>query len=472
MWQPRIWNYQEGWQRRRRARVLGWLALGALLVLTVGLTRFLLASGTSRVILAAGKSESTVHCFLLSLAEDAARHHLDIEPTIATGTIDMLEQVNSGAADFAIIHGGFGMEQYHNIRQVGAISVAPIHLLVKKEYHATVSDDLRNLRGRTINLGNGKHTVMYWLSQELLSFLGLAAEDYRPLVVTTEQLASETELARLPDAIFISVMPPSELVRRLVVKFGYRLVAMPFGDAFRLTALRNAALPISTDEIRRENVVDARIPAFAYAASPAVPPNDVVTLGLRVLLITNSKTDNATVAKVLDLMIASRFAEAMQPTLDAGIVRQRAEVPWHPGAIEYRRRDEPIITGERLGVLSSALQILVPAGGTILLIWGWLRNRVLVRRELRFDRFIALVSGVERRVLELEQHADRDLHAIGQLHRELSTIKDAALERIAAGEAGDSSLVMSLFSHIEDVRGLLAHLERTSQRPAQMSRDG
>ena len=160
-------------------------------------------------------------------------------------------------------------------------------------------------------------------------------------------------------------------------------------------------------------------------------------------------------------MIASRFAEAMQPSLDAGIVRQHAEVPWHPGALDYRRRDDPLISGERIGLLSNALQILLPAGGALLLLWGWLRNRVLARRELRFDRFIALVSGVERRALELEHGGTRDHPAIRLLHRELCTIKDAALERIAVGEASDATLVMSLFAHIGDVRAFLAELERT-----------
>ena len=258
-------------------------------------------------------------------------------------------------------------------------------------------------------------------------------------------------------------MPPSDLVRRLVVQFGYRLVPLPFGDAFRLTALRHAARPAPGEAIRNENIVDATIPAYAYQASPVVPPQAIASLGLRVLLMTNSRMDHATVAKVLDLMIASRFAEAMQPSLDAGIVRQHAEVPWHPGAIEYRRRDDPVITSERLSLLSNALQILLPAGGTILLLWGWLRNRVLIRRELRFDRFIALVSGVERRALELSEREIQDHHAIRQLHRELCTIKDAALERVTAGEGSDSALVTSLFAHISDVRELLAHLERTWQ---------
>jgi len=135
------------------------------------------------------------------------------------------------------------------------------------------------------------------------------------------------------------------------------------------------------------------------------------------------------------------------------------------GTLDMRSRDEPLITGELIGVLSNALQILLPAGGGLLLVWGWLRNRVLTRRERRFDRFIALVSGVERRAIELEQSGTRDHQALRRLHRELSTIKDAALERIATGEAGADLLVASLFAHISDVRTYLAHLERAWIEP-------
>jgi TRAP-type uncharacterized transport system substrate-binding protein len=423
--------------------------------------RLLFLRSPHRVTIGSGQTEGAVHEFLLSLAKDSARGELDIQPEMATGTIDLLDQVHSGALDFAIVHGGFDMDHYHNIRQIGVLSVAPVHLLVKKEHHAAVLDDLQSLRGRTISLGSDKHTVIYLLSQEILSFVGLTPSDYQPLVVHYEELVREKDASRLPDVIFISTMPPSEAVRRLVADFGYRLVPLPFGDAFRLTALHGGALRPVVEGIRKENIVDATIPAYAYKASPPVPPQPTQTLGLRVLLVTNTQTDRATVAKVLDLMIASRFAEAMQPSLDAGIVRQHAEVPWHPGALDYRLRDEPMITGERIGVLSNALQILVPAGGTLLLLWGWLRTRVLLRRELGFDRFIALISGVERRALELEQSGNQDAAAIRRLHRELCTIKDAALERIAIGEASDASLVSSLFSHIGDVRAFLAHLERT-----------
>ena len=187
MSEPRVWNYQELLQSRDRGRVLGRSALAAFVLLVLVIFRLLYLIGPVRVTVASGKTEGTVHQFLLGIAQESAQSGLDIEPVIASGTIDMLNQVDAGKLDFAIIHGGTDMDHYRNTRQVGAISVGAIHLLVKKEFHAAVMDDLQNLRGKSINLGMGKNTVMYPLSLEILSFVGLAPGDYRPLVMSFEE---------------------------------------------------------------------------------------------------------------------------------------------------------------------------------------------------------------------------------------------------------------------------------------------
>jgi hypothetical protein len=191
-----------------------------------------------------------------------------------------------------------------------------------------------------------------------------------------------------------------------------------------------------------------------------VPAQTIPTLGCRALLVTNERVESAKVIHLLDDLLTSRSAQAVQPPLTNEIVRQPAELPWHPGALEFRRRGEPLITGELIGILSNTLQLLIPIGGGILLVWGWLRSRMLTDRERRIDRFIALVSGVEQRAMRVGADAPADLCAVSELPRELSTIKDAALQRIAAGEAGNELLVSSLFAHIGDVRAYLSDLER------------
>jgi TRAP-type uncharacterized transport system substrate-binding protein len=458
---PHTWNFQEILRRRDRSRVYGVLALAAIAVSAVFLVRALFRVNTARATISAGNTEGIWHQFLLQLAEEASHQNLRIEPVVTEGTLDNLERVDRGDLDFAIIVGGHDLERFPNVRQVAGLTVTPVNLLVKREYHDSIGQNLGELRGKSINLASGKRAAMYRLSQAILDFAGLGPDDFRPSLLSSEQLAAERNRARLPDAVFIATTPPSELVRHLIIDEGYRLVPLPFGDAFRLSALRELGRT-KTEKmvVRREHVADAVIPIYSYQVSPPEPPRNIPTLGTRTLLIANARTSAATVGRLLDAVLSSRFGQTLQPPLDAGIVRAAPEAPWHRGTEIYRRRDDPLVTGETIGVLSNVLQIVLPAGGGMLLCWGWLRNRVLTRRERRFDRFIALVSGVERRAIELEQSSARDHEALKRLHRELSTIKDAALERIAVGEAGADLLVASLFSHINDVRAYLAHLER------------
>jgi hypothetical protein len=121
------------------------------------------------------------------------------------------------------------------------LTLTPVHLLVKRESHDAVSRDLRELRGKTINLGSVKRAAMYRLSQEILKFAGLSLDQFRASVLTSEELRAERDRDRLPEAIFIATTPPSELVRHLIISQGFRLVPLPFGDAFRLSALERVA---------------------------------------------------------------------------------------------------------------------------------------------------------------------------------------------------------------------------------------
>jgi TRAP-type uncharacterized transport system substrate-binding protein len=463
---PRTWNISELLRhRRQRARLLGLLALLAFALSAVFIIRVYWTTPPKAMTISAGNMEGMWHRYMQNFVSEIGGHHLPLHPIITTGTLDMLERVDRGELDFALVQGGYDITRFSHVRQVGALSVQPLHLLVKSEHHDAAMRDFGGLRGKTINLGSGKRTGTYWLSKQVLSFAGLSQDDYKASGMTSDELAAERDRSKLPDAIFIVTRPPSELVKSLVDHFGYRLVPLPFGYAFRATAmLPQPEVPAEGVAVRKEHILDALIPAYSYGVSPPTPPQDIPTLGSRMLLITHERMSNRIVIRLLDDLLASRYAHVIQPPLTVDIVRQPAEAPWHPAAVEYRRRDDPVITGELIGILSNTLQVIVPIGGGILLVWGWLRARVLTHRERRIDRFIALVSGVEQRALQVGQGRVVEHSAVSELHRELSTIKDAALERIAAGEAGNELLVSSLFAHISDVRAYLADLERDVSR--------
>ena len=175
--------------------------------------------------------------------------------------------------------------------------------------------------------------------------------------------------------------------------------------------------------------------------------------------MTHQRIRPASVVRVLDTLLESRWAKAVQPPLDKGVVNLPPEAPWHPGAIEFRDRDQPWITSESVGVLSNTLQIVLPFCGGVLFLRGWLRKRTAAGRERRFDQLLARVSEVEHHGVALSRAGAIDREAIDRLERELSDIKDQALAHIAGTEADTASLAAILMADIRDVRTLFANLQ-------------
>src|SRR5262249_4726741 len=127
-----------------------------------------------------------------------------------------------------------------NVRQVAVLPIEPLHLLVKKELADQVAARLTALEGKTVDVGDvgtGTHT----LAVAVLHFAGLAPQTggkagYIPRQLSWEQLCA-MPTADMPDAVFMVSSLPSRRVRRLVDLHGYRLVPLPFGEAFELESL-------------------------------------------------------------------------------------------------------------------------------------------------------------------------------------------------------------------------------------------
>jgi hypothetical protein len=178
------------------------------------------------------------------------------------------------------------------------------------------------------------------------------------------------------------------------------------------------------------------------------------------------------VIRVLETLFNSRWATAVQPPIDKALLQLPSEFALHPGAVEFRDRDEPLITGESLSFLSNALQILIPFGGGLIFLRGWLKNRKLVRRERSFDQFLALVSAVDRHASDLQRGGSLDDTRLHELQRELSGIKETALQYVEGHETSAEAFAAILLAHIADVRASLAELHGRSRSPGERLDDG
>ena len=415
-----------------------------------------------RLRMTAGQEGGTRHRIAQALQREAARRALAIELQAMAGSEEALQAVESGRVDAALVQGGLDMVYHPDLRQVAVLHVEPLHLLVKEEIHRTVARNLAGLRGKVVNLGE-RGSGTYSLATEVMAFSGLRAGiDYTERTHSYADLERETEGSRLPDAVFSVSTLPSPIVRHLVTKHHYRLMSLPFREAFVLGALdQDHALPHPREtatRIDRRYVYDATIPAFAYEIEPGVPPEAIHTLGTRLLLVARKDMAATTIRRLLEVVFNSPFSQVLQPPLDAKLLESPPELPWHDGTTDYVRRNSPLIAGDVIDLIEKEVSILGVLVGGVFCLVQWLRRRYRWRRDRGFEAYILQVAQVERRALVLSRAPTLDLAALLQLQEDLSQIKGEALERFAAGELDGEELMSGFLAHASDARDFLMRL--------------
>src|SRR5262249_32905492 len=148
------------------------------------------------------------HQLAVRLQKEASDRNLTVELTPCAGSEEALDRVNAHQLDVALVQGALSPDGRADVRQVATLHVEPMHLLVKKELMADVSASLTALRGKTVELeevGSGTNL----LATAVLAFVGLQPRDldpaggYVPTNLGRRHLLAETDVARMPDAVFL-----------------------------------------------------------------------------------------------------------------------------------------------------------------------------------------------------------------------------------------------------------------------------
>jgi TRAP-type uncharacterized transport system substrate-binding protein len=438
------------------------VALILLLALAVGLYRFSGRRRTYRLSITAGQPEGSRHRIARALARASAAEgvKLRLEPT--AGSEQALDLVDRGVLDLALVQGGLGLGKRANIRQVAAFHVEPLHLLVKGPLFSGVAKSLASLRGKAINLserGSGTHA----LAMEVLAFAGLDLNrgEYTATSLSYSELEAEGDTARLPDAVFMVSALPSEVARQLVRRHGYRLVALPFGEAFALGDLfeNSRSNPADPDEpVVKRQVYDVVIPAYTYGVEPAVPAEPLHTLGTRLLVVANKDVSIAAVGQLLDAVFSTEFARVSRPPLSISLLDLPPEEEWHPGTIEYLRGKKPLIADDLVDIVEKWVSIAGVAGGATFFIIQAGKRRYRRLRDLGFESYIHKVSEIERRAMSLESASALDLKALLELQSDLGRLKGEALDKFAEGELEGEELMSGFLAHVSDARDYLARM--------------
>jgi TRAP-type uncharacterized transport system substrate-binding protein len=453
----------QGFRRRKAARDGAFALLG---LAALGLAAFFWLHVPKerpvRLRLSAGRSAGERYRIAEALRREAARRAIAIEIVETAGTDEALHDVDAGRLDAALAQGGLDLADRPNLRQVASLHVEPLHLLVKEEVHAEVSRRLSALRGKVVGLGErGSGTNR--LATEVMAFAGLGPGDFVASTASYAALQSEGDRSKLPDAVFTVSTLPSPVARHLVGTHGFRLVPLPFFEAFTLGAIDEDSDPKTRTDapgtrIDRRNVYEAQIPSFAYRVEPGVPPTAIPTLGTRLLLVARKGVPAEAIQRLLEVVYGSPFAQAVQPAIDAKLLELPPELPWHDGTTAYLRRNAPAIAGDVIDLLEKEISILAASVGGLFFLGQWLRRRFRRRREEGFGAYIVRVAAIERRAMETERAATLDLGTLLGLQEELSRLKGEALDRFADGTLEGEELMSGFLTHVSDARDYLTRL--------------
>jgi hypothetical protein len=417
-----------------------------------------------------------------ALVHELQNSGLNLEVVATKDAVEKLDSLQNGAVSFALVSGILHLEHYNHIREIAPLYDEALHLLVKSEYANAVERSFSNLRGHTVMIGmDGSAGAL--LAESVLTYAGVEAASvkggngYYPIYqdpTETEKLIKTTERSALPDAVFDFSTVPSKVAENYIAKANYRLIAIPFADAFRLAEMYTIgeAINPASLQLKRRYTTDVSIPAFTYLTDPPVPAETIHTIGAPLMLLSHDSVSADIVQQVLKAVFETRFARIMQPMISPDVLNLPPRIKLHEGTISYRERDNPLIGKDDIDELSSTLSALGALIGGSLFIWQVYRQHQESAREELFGNYMKRLADIEQKIIEIELSNSLLVEDLIVQQKLLLTLKSEALLDYNEGLLGNHIALMDIIMPINAARDsvgkLLLHVRDNLEEQAQI----
>jgi TRAP-type uncharacterized transport system substrate-binding protein len=408
---------------------------------------------------------------------EGAHHHLDIVLTAKEyGTLEALEEIDSSSeVKLSLIVGGVTTRDYPHVRTVTSLTKEHLHLLVKPAFSER---GIAGLHGKRVFLGPPT-TASYHVARDVLDFVGLRPTvedknggyiiDPMPREQALRELARIPSLgeparaeaiARLPDAALFLAPLPSPFAKRLIAGFGYKLVSLPFAEAYGLDRLN----PPTAEgvSIERSMLTPGVIPAYTYGNEPAEPAKECQTICAPLVLVAKDDANPEAVSFLLETIYASPLTSVIRPP---ALNEHVYGFPRHPGTERYLHRNDPLLTPEvayKFGTVAGGIGAFLSG---VIAFYGFLRLRSLNR----FESYYREIRQIEMIARGLDDDPRAPLDALSlrsYLEARLTNLKCEVLKDFADGGLKGDGLMASIIALINDTRESLAGMvtERNGDR--------
>lgn len=348
-----LYNLLDKAQRNHRVRrIIAILLVVAMLAVLAYFVEGLLPK-QYRLSISGGDILAKRHYLVKILQQEGLRNGLELDVNPIENNADALAAVSSGELDLALVPSGSGI-RIPDVEHVASLPPETVHLLVRPEI-----TDLNGLKGRVVNTG-----VLGEYKRELAAGLLANAGLYPDIAYVETQYSDEDMMGmradRLPDALFSISYMPSYLTDYFVQVHGYQLIAMDFADSI---------------SYRYSWASPTEIPVGIYRVDPAVPAENLTTLGVAIEIIAHSGADPKAVAVFLETLYQSSADTVIHQPIVEEDGNTYSVFPLSPGTVQYLKRDQSIFTLEFVDSVKNIAGSIMAFLSTLIVVVRWFKGK-------------------------------------------------------------------------------------------------
>jgi uncharacterized protein len=329
---------------------------------------------------AAGDPRSESYILSSAIAQvitaNQPRIHINIIPT--GGTVENIDLLEAGKVQLATAQADVPTG---SVARSIAVLYRDLFLLIVKK-----NSDIHNfvdLKGKQIGLAPSSGQFHSFL--EVANHYSLTLADLQFVGTNPEQVSAAFRENRI-DALFSARAPGSPAITEFVQKYQGQLLAIEQAEAMRL---------------KYPAFAPAIVPQGAYQGQPAIPSQDLKTVGVEHLILVDRHIDEWIVREISRILHENRqqiiaaipveFADLkpLVAKIDRPNIADGISVPVHPGVTAYYDRNKPTFVESHAGLLSLLLSGATLVGSGLV----GLKVKIQQNQKDKTDEYIKLAAS-------------------------------------------------------------------------------